>query len=182
MFVIDEEHSLLDVLGPSSKPELSVVLSLENALTFILLHEYGHIVLGHLNDDQMIKYNILDKNIDTFDIQHLDEYRADEYAAIKMWGTDELSFADNLNTALSTFKFLFMLDLCELLKEETKDNSHPPALKRFDNILEIFRINTNNKEQWDKIYHAVIYYGSVYTEIYKSILDIKNRLTPSQGE
>ncbi len=133
------------------------------ACSFIMLHEYAHIILGHLNPEDTISINLKGKSPkQVYQTNHDMEYEADEFAlkyllkgAFKNTAVDDKyamkylaheSYRENMVVFAVGF-LMRIFDYCErhtnnrknpFFKEPFRYTDHPPAMKRWHRIKEIY--------------------------------------------
>ncbi len=109
--------------------ELDMWLQLTEA--FIVLHEFGHVLGGHL--DTAARRKATDEgHAFEYSRTQLDEFEADEYAfeRIRKTGEGRLKPTDVAFVAGLTLRFLA---LCERISGARSD-THPPAIRRWERI------------------------------------------------
>jgi hypothetical protein len=109
---------------------------------FILLHEYGHVLLGHLNPastrDVLLPGGV---SAQVYNRSQLQEFEADHYALTKLLRIAQQSEArgHNLVAAVAPIIFMSFLDLVEAIQSwmglESGD-THPPAHHRLQYLIE----------------------------------------------
>lgn len=127
------KHSIADCLGPTAKPNKTLVVFLKQAIIFVMLHEYGHISLGHLNEEETRKKMLDDTQVEVYLTSHKQEYEADAFAfkSILNSSSDEESVL-----SLTSIWLLFsVFDLCENSEHTDLLGTHPKSQDRMKAIL-----------------------------------------------
>jgi hypothetical protein len=110
----------------------------------VLLHEYGHIALGHIpsNKTEQLRLYATTTSVPVYTIAQVQEFEADEFAF--QWMTKifpPIDFAFWYGLLLNFF------DLCEVTGEVTfhqarlSRKSHPPSHARWEKIKELARVS-----------------------------------------
>lgn len=107
-------------------------------ILFVLAHEFSHSILGHLDDNNMIRCIDNNKISVIYNQSQKQEFEAD-IKAVKILG-DALGYH---NTIGATLKFFLALDLFEQAKEQifpsiNSYKTHPKAIERIRNIYDFF--------------------------------------------
>ncbi len=98
---------------------------------WIASHEYAHVLLGHLEDDEITKYYINNVELDKIVTNQQQELDADLLGAIITVKSESSPFlADGICFSL----FSIMLSSLEHMQTSHK-SSHPPAPIRIENVL-----------------------------------------------
>jgi hypothetical protein len=99
---------------------------------FILLHEYGHVIRGHLVSGRVRPaFGGQFPDIQEYSKSELEEFEADEYAIHKLI---EFSGVGRSTEAVAAGVLLKFFDICELLKFPDVTRTHPPADHRWERI------------------------------------------------
>jgi len=102
-------------------------------LMFILLHEYGHIVKGHLDPSNTSLWSFPENmSIRVFDRNQSQEFEADILASLWMLSLDP-SIEHRRSFLLTTGVLFRFMDLCERFRSQSSD-THPPAIDRWCRI------------------------------------------------
>lgn len=128
------EHSIEDCVGLSGKPEPMVVQHMHSALTFILLHEYGHIYHKHLDKRLTRKMAFGDDSLDIYLTSHKQEYEADAFAIRKLLREGEEHLYQNVFYVVSIAMLFLFLDLCEDTNDSEPLGTHPASRKRLERL------------------------------------------------
>jgi len=168
------EHSIADCVGPSASPDYRVVASLVESLTFILLHEYGHIFHGHLNSE-LIRMKVCGENkIEIYLTSHEQEYEADCFA-IKRILESKKDSEEMKSLSLFSISMLFhFFDLCESERSKEIMGSHPPSLNRLKKIINVAE-NYFAKDLWKEIEKSLISVENIFNSAKKfeiSLLEV----------
>ena len=84
---------------------------MEFALTFILLHEYGHIYHGHLDENMTRRMSSEDEYVDIYLTSHEQEYEADEFAARKLFRKGEEKLIHNVCYIIAVTLLFLLFEL-----------------------------------------------------------------------
>lgn len=104
---------------------------------WIASHEYAHLILGHLNDDNEIsKLGLSDFEVNKILFAQQQEFDADLLGAIITMESESSFFAAN-----GIYFALNCLFLSNIDKIETSMSSHPPIKDRINNIFEKIKFN-----------------------------------------
>lgn len=125
---------------------------LELVEAFIVLHEFGHVIRGHLGTpmkrpagEDLVTEGVTAERLEAFEYNRsqLDEFEADEYAfgRILATGKGELRSTDVALVAGITLRFLV---LCERLSG-ARSESHPPAASRWDRLKSLAKLDEEPK-------------------------------------
>jgi hypothetical protein len=112
--------------------------------TFILLHEYAHVVLGHLHDHASKPFAPeVGLGLTKYTKSQEQELEADQYALehfVKLF-TDGFTVAGDV-ILLSCGLLLHFLALCERRTAESHSGTtrHPPALERWGRIKNVLQV------------------------------------------
>jgi len=130
-----------------SQESFSCSLIKRYILTYIVAHEYSHLLLGHLNKNNTESLNISGEKIDFFSNSWSQEFEADMKACQII--LHDTSDTNRLIMGITLFfDILFILDEFEKLylleNKKAVFNTHPPARERAYKIkTEISKINPN---------------------------------------
>ena len=117
----------------------------ELMFSFILLHEYGHFVHGHLSTARLRPaFSGQHPEFQEYSKSQLQEFEADEYAATQMKNRAVDNGIQVSQVATATGLLMKFFGLCEFVynhgKKTTAERSHPPPEDRWDRIKSIMRI------------------------------------------
>lgn len=156
----DGEHSIADCVGPAAPINKFIVATIDIALTFILLHEYGHIYNGHLSGELTRKAAINGNMIDVYLTSHRQEYEADEYAVRHLF---QIKLQDPLrHHYVITLAILFLLfDMCEAGNDSGILGTHPKSCDRLERIYSIVR-SIFGKHSWSQLQRSVNIVSHIY--------------------
>ena len=152
----DGEHSIADVVGDASRPDHFVAQNMDFALTFILLHEYGHIYHGHLDENLTRRMSSEGENIDIYLTSHEQEYEADEFAARKLFRKGEEHLIHNVCYILAITLLFLLFDFCEDDDSSRILGTHPSSVNRLKRIYAVCNDLCGNSS-WIKMKEATDY-------------------------
>lgn len=105
----------------------------EVVLIFVLLHEYGHIVLNHLDGAMaMRKVRIGNQTEEVQTPDHQQEFEADQYAIDSL--LNHLDSEIHWHSLYAIGIFFRFLDLCEFVTGSKGSLTHPPSSSRWNRI------------------------------------------------
>lgn len=108
---------------------------------FVLLHEYGHIALGHLNPMRTKNLTVQGERrveVEEYSKNHLMEFEADRFAidhAIQGQQTGATFPVEHFGLAIGLIYRFF--DLCEALTGSRHSSTHPPGVSRWLRLRQI---------------------------------------------
>jgi hypothetical protein len=115
-------YSLSADVVNSRKTESTISLMVEGCVQAVWMHELGHLLRGHLEQDQ----------------SHSIEYEADQFAfSILLAQTSNESL--NLWLTLGGIAMIVLIDIVEKIGRVTDSDSHPPGNRRIDAALNFLR-------------------------------------------
>lgn len=103
---------------------------------FILLHEYGHVELGHLKGAPVDTLMIGSESEKRYSLSQRQEFEADEFAY------SHLANRFPKTAALAPGVFFNFFHLCECIAY-SESSSHPPALERWEAIKSLPRFDSS---------------------------------------
>lgn len=134
----DEFHIRDCFIG--AQPNRLVTTSMLFVAVFVLLHEYGHVQLGHLDANAVRQIAIGSTEVDVYLNSHNQEYDADNFALVRF-----RKLLHDHEAAMSIVGILFrFFDLCERMAGVTVSGTHPPALQRWQRIKNICEEDQGN--------------------------------------
>ncbi len=99
---------------------------------FVMLHEYGHVVCGHLEGAATRRMLMGDSEEEVVLLSHTQEFEADEFALRHLRNfSPAIPFAQIFYPVGVFFRFL---DLCEEIGGRQPSVTHPPALQRWQRL------------------------------------------------
>ena len=101
---------------------------------FTILHEYGHVILGHLNlSEEQLDRCYIDRDGNSHTLWHVSEFHADEFALIHMCKimTGEVA----MYWLCQFFRFLQLCEIVEPIVGQAR--THPPAEARWKRLIAV---------------------------------------------
>lgn len=155
------DHSIADCVGDAAWPDKLVVRHMQHALSFILLHEYGHIHHKHLDANLTRKVSTEKADIDIYLTSHEQEFEADKFAIQRLLLKGDKHLHDNV-TRITSIAMLFLLfDLCENNNLAEILGTHPRSKKRLDRIYSVCK-NHCGENAWNQMQEATNYVETVF--------------------
>jgi hypothetical protein len=134
------------VVAPSDERLEELMNLILLAEHFLLLHEYGHVVLGHLNHDRTVLLGAIDgEQVAAFDRVVDDEYEADAFAVSRLLRASSGRLRPT-DVAIGPGLLLNFFALVELVVRSLgtpHDTSHPPALQRWVRVQAMTELEKN---------------------------------------
>lgn len=117
-------------------------------MLFVVAHEYAHNILGHLDDNNIIKYMNGGEETVIYNQSQIQEFEADIEAIRILEGALGCE-----NAIIVAVNFFMSLDLFEQAKEQifpsiSSYKTHPSAAERIKNIYKIFKPGEVEKEKY----------------------------------
>lgn len=139
-------HPLIrQLLGGPSKAEVFAAEYVSVAQTFVLLHEYGHIILGHLKPAN-VERKLLGQSVgvDVYQTNRGEEFAADEFAASRIvTSMRDAGYPTTAESALAIgmlFKYFEMRDICFRVNYAAPNRTHPPPRERWAKVHQLFDV------------------------------------------
>ena len=163
VMVTDGENSIADCVGPAARPDRFVAWTIIIQLTFILLHEYGHIFHGHLDTNLTRQAVVEGEDIDVYLTSHWQEFEADEFAIRRLLlSTHEEAVRHHYITALIVLFLLF--DMCENIGDSRILGTHPKSRDRLKRIHEVCR-TVCGEDSWSRFRGSADYAGHIFESL-----------------
>lgn len=130
-------------IRPNSDRREMLVRYANRIRDFVLLHEYGHVALGHLLKAESRSFRIGPATVIAQVARHAEEYEADAFAVSALARMrDEMSLrysADHVVAALAEpigvlFRFWDLVDASVRKQGGQLPGTHPPAIRRWQKI------------------------------------------------
>lgn len=135
IMVTDGEHSITDCVGDAAQPEPVVVNNVLSALTFVLLHEYGHIYHGHLDENLTRRMSAGSESVEIYSTSHKQEYEADAFALRKLLRKGEANLVHNASHIIAIAMLFLIFDLCESESDTAILGTHPRSNDRLSHLI-----------------------------------------------
>ena len=128
--------------------EKKVRMDTRGEMLFVVAHEYAHNILGHLDDNNIIKYMNGGEETVIYNQSQIQEFEADIEAIRILEGA-----LGRENAIIGAVNFFMSLDLFEQAKEQifpsiSSYKTHPSAAERIKNIYKIFKPGEVEKEKY----------------------------------
>jgi hypothetical protein len=106
---------------------------------FIVLHEYGHVMLGHLDQHPAMTGKIGETSVRRFVQRHEDEFAADAFAFQALYHTfQKLDHAEaKADVALAGGILFKLFELCEFIAGPVGSDTHPSPSARWARLVEL---------------------------------------------
>ena len=132
------------MLSEPTKAETFAIPYVLAAQVFVLLHEFGHIVLDHLKGEAALRVR-LTKNmeVDVYQTSREQEFAADEFAVDRMVSSMCIAGYELTNAALPVgllFKYFELRDFCFGVDYSAPARTHPSPQQRWERIMEKFGV------------------------------------------
>lgn len=167
----DGKYSIADCIGPAARPDKTFALILITQLTFILLHEYGHIYHGHLNTNLMRHVSAGTAELDVYLTSHQQEFEADEFAVRRLLFSPQGEGERQLYVMAMAMLFL-LFDACEEKNGDDKRllGTHPASIDRLEKICKIAE-EVCGSNAWSRMQPLLISLNNLFAVVKNSTLD-----------
>ena len=136
---------LYSLLAGKNDAYFSSLLHVNHAEIFVLLHEYGHIVLGHHATCEVSELHLgRDVSVQQFNYSQECEFAADEFACdalSKAFGGDPTKLI--IYTVGISFLFMYfeLRDIWKSVDYSSEGRTHPPPAERWARICELLKVD-----------------------------------------
>ncbi|XHH09842.1 MAG: hypothetical protein ACFCUE_04240 [Candidatus Bathyarchaeia archaeon] len=114
---------------------------------FILLHEYAHVILGHLSNDTA-KMRIGERSVEYYKLSQEQEFEADKFAFSKILLLCKEGGLKPTDVLIGPGLLFHLLDLSETIIKSTGGvitPSHPPAAERWKRLSKLASLESEPK-------------------------------------
>jgi hypothetical protein len=169
--VEDAPESILDITGPSAKPDKHIVDAMQRIHLFAILHEFGHIALKHAASEDVVDQIAACYDGVEINASKMQEFKADEFAGNYIWDNSETGFLPNVATVSAITQFFFILQFTNPSSINQSAELHPTPLERLVNILSYWN-SIDRTGQFPKIYESATYFAHVCHAIMNRLVEV----------
>ncbi|MCK9293902.1 MAG: hypothetical protein M0P70_02365 [Desulfobulbaceae bacterium] len=155
------EHSIADCVGDGAWPEQMVAQNIQYALSFILLHEFGHIHHGHLDINLTRRMSAGKRDVDIYLTSHKQEFEADEFAVRRILLKGERNLVHNVLHMTSITMLFLLFDLCEDDNFPETLGTHPKSKRRLERVYTVCK-DWCGESTWMQLQEATGYVEAVF--------------------
>jgi hypothetical protein len=138
------------MLSESTKAEVYAIPYVIVAQAFVLLHEFGHIVLDQLKDDATLRVRVSENvEIDVYQTSRDQEFAADGFAVDRIVTSMRKAGHGLRDAALPIgmlLKYFEMRDICFGVDYSAPARTHPSPQQRWLRIMEAFGVTKDSSD------------------------------------
>jgi hypothetical protein len=165
------KYSISDCIGPAARSDGIIALLMTTQLTFILLHEYGHIYHGHLDANLIRRVLTGAADLDVYLTSHQQEFEADEFAVRRLLCSSQ-DEGERQFYVMAVAMLFHLFDACEEKNgnDERLLGTHPASVDRLEKICTICA-ELCGSEAWSKTQHLLVPLNNLFAVLKNSKLD-----------